>query len=383
MSFTEAKYYIQVQAKRHERMMLEPSEGFEVCDQFLQGMEKEEFYQAYRILHGILKEYYTGAKLHPVEMGLPAYDMEQYRNMSNEARESEMALLWLPSVLYALGCAGRVEEDRLSVDLFSFKQELKNHRQKHLELQIVFLQERGFLFPEWNKGRFPAKLERFTVEYPDHPKVLLVLLAAARKVSAIEHNPAELQRFDLYRISQFPHLHPSLFKDAGNTIEPYDEQYFIDVLECVQEKEFFVEMMRFFHELGMSVAFDGTLQKNRMFDAKGKDTLNYWAYTDYRYGKEAEGALLLRLKLNNPEQYKEEIERLPEEIRTTFETVGCGHCSADCSKRIIYSLGQTKKEACGYFSFLFRAMEAQYAGCYQQLHLLEQDARKSKKGLPL
>lgn len=368
-------YYVQIQAKRHENLMQQVPDDMEVCEEFLEGISKEEFIKGYKDLHGILKNYYKTARIKPESLNLPLYDIEKYRALGSEARDSHTALLWIPTLLYALGNGGELFGDKLKVDIKKFDECLKSHKSKHLPSQMKYLQDSGFTFTNWNGKNFINKSESCIVEYPKNKNVLIVLKAATRKAKKVEENPREPQKFDLYRITQYMHLFPTLFKDNTDTLEEYDDEYMISVLKKPYN-EFLPEFISFMKEQGMTLRYDGTLAKNRFYDEKGKDTLNHIEYTDYRYGIDGEGKLVLRLKLNHPDQYMSYIEELPNEVKKTFKDVFCGHCTENCNRRIVYTIDGEKKESCGCFSFMFWNTDKKYMDYYKKLFLLEKEVRE-------
>jgi hypothetical protein len=352
-------------------------EDFEVCDVYLRGLDKEDFITAFRILHHIFRVYYETAETKPEELGLPCYDIEQYRALGKEPRESEVSLLWLPVVIFAMGNAGVLEDDQLIINIACFKENLKGRKTKHLPYQIQFLQDNGFTFTNFNGKNFSSKEGYFSMEYPDNPDVLAVLKAATEKVNAIEMNPNEPQKFDLYRITQFPHMLETLFADPSGEVIPYDDSYMSRILEAPYG-EFHKEWNQFMKEQGLTIVYEGGFGKNRFLDAKGKDSLNFYEYANYRRGKEAMCKLMLRLKLRNPNRYMDYIETLPEEVKSTFKNVGCGHCMEKCPRRITYTIDGEYKECCGCFGFEFWYTLVEYIEYYKKLFLLEQEVSSKK-----
>jgi len=394
----EATYYVQLQAKRHLALMVDPvGDDFPVCAEWLGALDRREFLAGFRALREVMLDYYRLAWEDPAALALPLVPLEGNRAYDGEARDSEKALLWLSSVLFALGIAGEATGGALSVDQAAFQAALKAHYHKRLPLQIAYLSDHGFVFPEWNGKSFPKKGERFTVEFPDEPAALAVLRAAARKVAAIEGNPAAPQRFDFHRITQFPHLLPSLFADASAVEPAYDDAYFTaalgaarrvaegsgadgDPATAAETVAFYREMMAFFRSRGLEIEYSGDFQKNRLFDARGKDTLNHFEFTDYRYGTRGESRLMLRLKLNHPQAYIGVVESLPSELKGSFEGVWCGHCAEKCGRRVTYTLDGVAKECCGCFGFQFWWTDRKFAPLYQRLFDLEAAARGPATG---
>jgi hypothetical protein len=377
--FENAEYYVQLQAKRHELLMPEQKADFKIDRSFLSGLSENDFHTAYTELFNLIKGFYKDAEERPEEMGLPLYSLEEYRTLGKEARESEFSLLWFSTVLFALGTAGDIIEKKLVVNADKFKDALCSHKHKKLSIQFTYLIRHGFTITEWNGKNLNAKITVFTVQYERNPDIFIVLKAAARKIYSIEKNSTPPQYFDFHRITQFPHFLPELFQEETPMMRDYMDDYFSAVLEREEERQFFRSIINFFREQGLEISYSGDLLKNRLYDKNGKDTLNHIEYTDYRYGKENESGLLLRLKLNNINSYIDYIESLPAEVKESFQNVRCGHCTETCNRRICYELDGERKESCSCFSFLFRNTSNTYLPYYKELFLRERQAETRRR----
>ncbi len=375
--FIEAKYYVQLQAKRHELLMGNEETKFFIHPSFLNGLSESSFHKAYIDLYRIIKKIYTDAKLDPEAMNLPLYKIDEVRAMSNEARESGFSLLWFSSVLFALGLAGTVTDNKLIVNLAGFKAALKNHKHKKLEIQIPYFEKQGFIFTNFDGKKFSTKSDTFTVSFGANPDILTVLCTAARKIDLVEHNKDKPGTFDLYRLTQFQHFQSTLFLDNSETIPDYDDGYVVSVLEHDYDKEYYKEMMGFLREQGLEIRIEPHLLKNRLFTKNGKDSLNHFEYTDYRYGKENESRLFLRLKLNNLNSYIDYIQTLPDDIKMAFKNVGCGHCMEKCPRRLCYTIDGENKEACSCFCFQFWYPNKEYLPYYKELFLKEKAVKEA------
>lgn len=376
--FKEAQYYVQLQAKRHELLMGKEKTDFKIHPSFLGGVSKARFHKAYLDLFRIFKKIYADAKTNPESMNLPLYRIDEIRAMGNEARESSFSLLWFSSVLFALGIAGTITDDKLIVTLTGFKTALKEHKHKKLELQIPYFEKQGFTFTNFDGKKFSTKNETFAVTYTANPDIFTVLCAAARKVSYAEHNKNNPGTFDLHRLTQFIQFQSTLFLDNTDTLPDYDDDYVLSVLEHDNDKEYYKEMMSFFREQELEVKLDPDLLKNRLYTKKNKDSLNYFEYTDYRYGRDNESRLFFRLKLNNLNSYIDYIQTLPSDIKQAFKNVGCGHCMEKCPRRLCYTIDGENKESCSCFSFQFWYPNKEYIPYYKELFLKEKAVKEEQ-----
>lgn len=367
-------YYVQQQARFHLSMMQNIPEDFPVCEEFLNGIDKSEFLKAYRMVKQIFLTHYETAVSNPERYGLVCYSTDEYRVFGNEARESEFSLLWLPVTIFALTNAGIITGSKLVVSYNDFKDNLKGRKFKKLSNQIKFLEDCGFVFTEWNGKNF--KSESFTVEYPNHPNVLKVLKSASDKVRALENNSKAPHKFDFYRITQYPHMLEMLFSSAGGELHPFDDSVFFRILNN-ETAAFLTEWNVFMKEQGLHLTYDDALLKNRYFNQKNKDTLNFIEYASYRRGVEGLCKVMLRLKLNHPGSYMEYIETLPDELKHSFKNVFCGHCTDNCSRRISYTIDGDKKECCGCFGFEFWYLTLDYIDFYKTLFLYERESQSN------
>lgn len=315
----------------------------------------------------------------PEPLGLPLVGLEQARALGSEARESGASLLWLPLTLLSLGqCLTPTPSgDGMRVELSAFQQALRVHKVKRLPAQIRYLTRSGFQCSDWNGKRFSPQTGSLTVLYPDDPAVLPVLAAAGRKLTAAE--AAGGRPADGYRLPQCVHWFGPIFRDDTGEVPAYSPDFFASLL-APEQREAFCALHRFFQDQGLCWHPDEGYQKYRYYTEKGKDTLTFFEYTDYRYGVGNDGRLLLRLKLNKPAAYLPYLEQCPPHIQAVFERpLGCAHCMDRCNRRLTYALRGRTIEGCGCFCFQFfdpRPEDVQYLA---QLYLLEQQARQAEK----
>jgi hypothetical protein len=138
------------------------------------------------------------------------------------------------------------------------------------------------------------------------------------------------------------------------------------------------EIVERFNARGYTLRFETAFLKNRFYNEKGKDSLSYVLYGDYREGREGNERLFLRLKLNQPDRYIGLIEKLPGHLKQPFINVWCGNCAEKCNRKIIYTLAGEPKTACGCFFFTFKEPTTEDLDALMELFDAEQVVRKEK-----
>lgn len=369
------QYYVQTQARRVTRCIHKGPGAGPVSPAYLQGLDTQAFWQAYNTLRDLLLHYYAQAERDPASLALPSHAIDECKNTSPEAREGAAALANLPAALIALGMAGRVEGNVLSVNQAALKATLKTVHGKHLPRQIAWLSDNGFQFPSWMGKAFPRSEERIAVEYPDNADVLVVLVAWGDKLA--KHLETGVKATAMPLLSEFIALEPALFAEDDGILPAMTIDRFERVIDAKDRAaaRAIVDRMA---ERGLTLRFDSLYLKNRFFNEKGKDTLNHLEFGDYRNGRDGNETLSLRLKLNHPDAYIEQVEALPQHLKKQFAEPWCGNCMDNCNRRITYTLEGQPKRACGCFFFAFRSPAVEDLDPLLGLYDAEQVARKAK-----
>jgi len=112
MKTVKDTYYVQQQARRILKCLLKPDySNLKVHSKYLNGINKAQFWEAFGELRRIFESYYTEAVKNPSNLSLPVYEIDKYRNMSNEAREGNTALLDFPKTLFAAGLCAKLNKN--------------------------------------------------------------------------------------------------------------------------------------------------------------------------------------------------------------------------------------------------------------------------------
>lgn len=373
-------YYVQTQARRIMKCIYpENLPNGKVSPEYLRGLEEERFWIACGELRGIFADYYARAEKAPASLNLPLYEIEKYRNTSSEAREGNAALINFPAALLALGECAELSGDTLVADINAFRKSFSDLKCKYLPKQLNILTDYGFTFDGFN-GKTLPKAGTLNVSYPDNSDLLVVLAAAGDKLG--KYMPLYLKQpksgWGLNLLEQFIYLTPAVFADNTENLPPKSLEHMASAIGG-EYRDILFKLAVKFKERGLELHFDTAFLKNRFFNQKGKDTLNHLEYGDYRnIWQDGNEQLFLRLKLNNPDAYIEEIKALPPHLMKTFTDTWCANCAEKCNRRIVYHLDGEEKRACGCFFFAYKNPSEDDVDNLMVLYDLEQKVRAKK-----
>lgn len=372
-------YYIQSQARRILKCIYSESlpKG-RVFTDYLHGIDEKSFWKAYGVLHGIYTDYYSRAEKDPHSMNLPIYEIEKYRSTSKEAREGNAALLNFPGALLALGvCSQFSDESQKSIitDIKNFKKYSAEIKVKYLPKQLNLLLGYGFTIDNFDGKRLPTS-GMLCIEYPDNSDLLIVLLAMGDKFSKYRHAYLSQPKtcYGLSLSEQFIFLIPAIFTDSSEKLAPKSLEHMVNAVGKDKGRILY-KITEEFSNRGLTLQFDTGFVKNRLVDQKGRDSLSYVEYGDYRNIWGGDEQLYLRLKLNNIDAYIDRIEALPPHIYKSFTDIWCANCAEKCNRRIIYHLHGEEKRACGCFFFAYENPNEDDVDILMELYDLEQKAR--------
>ncbi len=373
-------YYVQLQAHRILSCIWSGSyESHNVCPQYLQGLDEDRFWKACARIREIMTDYYTQAETAPAALDLPAFEIEKYRNTTKEARAGNAALLSFPCALLSLGASAVLDGDSMTVDISALRKFFSGIKGKYLPKQLNLLADYGFVFDPFSKTL--PRTGTLRIFYPDNGDVLTVLSAMGDKLT--RYLPCYLSGkpisgFGLGLLEQFIFVTPGLFADNTENLPPKSLEH----MAAVVGKEHAMSLTAIaeeFKKRGLTPEFDTAFLKNRFVDEKGKDSLCYIEYGDYKtIWQDGNEQLFLRLKLNHPDCYMDKIESLPPELFSTFTDVWCAGCAEKCNRRIVYQLGGEEKRACGCFFFSFKNPKPEDLPLLFELYDLEQEVRMDK-----
>ena len=368
-----AIYYVQLQARRiHKCIYPESLPMGKVCMEYLGELNEKCFWKAYHDLRSIFTEYYRQAEKDPASLNFPLFEVDKYRGCSTEGRAGNAALLNFPVALFAIAMCATVIDNTLTVDITELRRKYTDLKGKRLPEQLKHLGDFGFVI-EGFAGKLPRTGE-FVIYYPDNPDLLIILTALGDKLGKyipfFLSQPAGCYCFRLFE--QFIYLTPAIFEDSTERISRKTFEHFASVIE----NDVLPYIVEEFSKRGLTLQIGAEFLKNLFINQKGKDTLNFIEYGDYKsiYPIINE-SLALRLKLNNPDAYMEKIHALPPHLFSAFTVGHCGNCSDKCNRKIRYKLNGEDKCVCGCHAFIFNNPSTDDVALLMELYDLEQNAR--------
>jgi len=343
-----------------------------VCSEYLKSLSDISFWKACGDLRNIFTDYYKQAEKNPALLNLPLFEIEKYRGCSAEGRAGNAALLNFPIAIFAIAMCNVVSNNTCTVDITELRKKYSELKGKNLPQQLKYLGDFGVVIEEFT-GKLPRSGE-FVVHYPDNPDLLVVLTALGDKLKKcipfFLSQPAGCYCFRLFE--QFIYLTPAIFEDSTERISPKTFDHFASVVKN-NVLSFIVEE---FSKRGLTFQIGAEFGKSLFRNQKGKDTLNFIEYGDYKsiYPIINE-SLALRLKLNKPDAYMEKIHALPPHLFSAFTVGHCGNCSDKCNRKIRYKLNGEDKCVCGCHAFIFNNPSIDDVTLLMELYDLEQSVR--------
>jgi hypothetical protein len=371
-------FYVQLQARRIRKCIYPDNLPMgEVCTEYLGGISEKRFQKALSDLRKIFTDYYTQAENDPASLNLPLFEVEKYRGCSTEGRAGISALLNFPIALFAVGMCTVNSDNVLTADISALRKKFTELKGKRLPEQLTLLTDYGLVVDGF-AGKLPRTGE-LTVHYPDNPDLLIVITAIGDKLGRyipyFFSQPAGCYCFRLFE--QFVYLTPAVFTDNTESLLPKTLEHMSNVVE----NDVLLYIVEEFDKRGLTLRVCAEFLKNCFINQKGKETLNFIEYGDYKsmYPVTNE-SLALRLKLNNPNAYIEKVEALPPHLFSAFTDGYCGNCREDCNRRIVYKLNGVDKRVCGCHAFTFNNPSADDVALLMELYDLEQNAKILRKG---
>jgi len=368
-------YYVQTQARRMlNRLHRRNYENTVICPQYLDGIDKSQFWDAFGELHNILELFFTQAIETPAALSLPLFTADKVG--SSEIIKGLHPLLDLPITLFAMGVASIRENNVLIINVDEFKHVSKNLRYKNFSKAMNWLVGNGFTITEWNGKGFNNTNDTFVLDYPDNPSLLVVLSVIGRKLRLHMQTKIFMKKtrraHNAWGLSQFVFLDPNIYADDSGELPPVSLEHLLDIAG-ESHRDIICTIADKFTQRGFMIQSTITPHDSivcEICDKKGKSTLNHIRFD--------EDNIALRLKLNHPDKYIGIVENLPSHLKDRFEKIWCQNCAETCSRKIKYTLHGTNKIACGCEVFVFRNPTINDLDLFMELFDAEQSARAKK-----
>ena len=359
------KYHCQHQAESFARGIVSVPVEYP-----LQAGLPQDFPASFSRLCEIAKTVYTDMAEQPEAYGLMLVDIASQD--TNIARESYRTLHRFCDLLANLSRCGSLENHQLIVDVEAFRQSVKKGTGlvsgpvPKYELFFTQLIDFGFVISGFSGVPFNKKVESFTVEYPDCPKVIdaMKIYCDCWRISqkeGVKIWPKEFHhhfyRFD-YKITADREKIPMMqwIKDEADYFGYTPEQKAFAVM-------FYEYSLRY-----RDVKFDGD------YTLKGKRIARIHTEGYIAMGN---AQVYLHIRLRELNKYMLEIEGLPDELREMFAKDSCQHCryqgatEEQCKFRIHWSFDGEAHEGCSHACFYFSEFALEYVPMYWRLMEME------------
>jgi len=334
----------------------------------------DDFIEHFTKLWALMKDMFLDMAKQPEAYGmvLADYALQGAGSQSKESgliRKSRNSVNRLPDTLFRLSQSGEVHNHQLHVSLPVFKDGIKQAEGNGVspvpkyELILSRLVDFGFTISGFSGKPFAKTVDSFTVEYPDYPELMDTLKLYCNcwyktRLSQLALKDRSSLAFKGKPILQYyNHMRFDFRFTADQDKIPMSEwiEYELQSQGCGEEKiAFYVA----FYEYSLKykdVKYDG----------------NYF-YKSKRIVKHD-----FLIKLNNPDNYMDEIMAMPECIRNQFAKSYCSHCNFQgaseeyCKYRLRWTYDNVPHEGCAFQCFWFNDTDSTLVPHYWRLLELE------------
>jgi hypothetical protein len=230
------QYWVSHFAERRKDQLIKIPHDYTIHKDFMLLAGQGEIRNAFSQLHALYAQISEDIITSPEEFGMPLYAKDEYRNFSQQCRDSEQAAsrpFMLMALLFSCSddCAGSIV---VSIERFkSIKPRPANSRsfsEKVTNAQFLFkkLTEYGFVFE--GLKNYKTSNQDIVIHYPDKPLLLRLWKMLADKA------------FNIDQISGFISCSYRLLQDDMHTKAYSDFEWLIDTFPLQEEKDFVCKM---------------------------------------------------------------------------------------------------------------------------------------------
>ena len=343
------KYDVQQIARNYMRNLPDGTETFKVHPMYLQGLLEEEFKDGYNALIQLKRDIYTGVITNPKDFGMPLIPIGSFHDYP----KSHSKFLRVPRLLYAIGLVGVLGADMtLYVNGQEFLEAAK---------QLLITGTLDLLHQFTDYGFEIAGLsdkinsnDELIFSYPDC-RALTVVLSSMAKACAPDTSRGAMYTNKGYFHVMSPHLFE--FETPKNINCGIEYLY-----RCLNDQN--RETAKALHDLitskghKLKTQLGGLMRNNWTFTYTGKKSKRVLMFLQTRQDN-----LIIKLNLENIDEYKNEIMQIPEHIREHIRNNGhkcdrTDRCLPKCMGGIVYSLDDVEYFTCRVSAFLFYNISA-------------------------
>ncbi len=336
------QYYINHWAKVRRDELVDIPDEIEIHNDFLKILTKEEFEAAFRAIWDMFYQIYDDIAKHPEDFSMPLVRPEDFHYGSSQARQSRKAA-WRPiDLIYYMALCGVMDGSQLHVNVSKFNQ-VNTVKQIHTLLKPLY--DYGFAFGGLKNNKIPKYADSFSIEYPDHPNVLLVLHLVAMKVTNVHRNDLS-SRFT----NDFVAWNYRILKDDFNTIAYGDGvEYVGDKMHTQSEQEFVNGFDKLMEVQGYYCAKDSWNEGPALCYYDKENTMLTRGPYVFRVIS-WKSKLRMYLRIRNANNCLDYLKQCPESVKEMFlnSDPGCANrFNGCCNKGVAYVLDGKDYWRCG------------------------------------
>ena len=238
-------YWVSHFAKRRQDELIQISQDYTIHPDFTLLTDEGEIRAAFSQIHTLYFQIFKGISESPDEFGMPLYSKEEYRNFSQQCRDSEQATFRPFVLLYNLLACGDISDQSITISIKKFKAikprptHTRTFSEKIANAHYLFekLTDYGFIFEGLKNNKTTD--EDIVISYPDNPLLLHLWKTLADKTKNINC------------MIDFLHCSFRLLQDDVHTKGYSDLVGFIDTFPMEVEKEFVYKMDEALTSMGL------------------------------------------------------------------------------------------------------------------------------------
>jgi len=313
--FMKDNYWVSHFAKRRQDELNQLPSNYIIHPDFTRLADKDEIRAAFSQIHTLCYQIFEGIAEVPEEFGMPLYSKEEYRNFSQQCRDSEQATFRPFVLLYNIFTCGDANDQLIIVPIEKFKAikprptHSRTFSEKIPNMHRLFekLTDYGFVF-EGLKSNIPTDKD-IVISYPDNALLLHLWKMLADKAKNING------------MIDFLHCSFRLLQDDMHTKGYSDLTNFIDTFPMESEKKFIHEMDETLLSMGLLRGEPGYYyrtessmkqRKPHSFRILNVNKWNPW-YTEIKPEKVEVG-----LRIRNVYKCMEYLKTCPESVKRIF-----------------------------------------------------------------
>lgn len=332
------KYWIERWSQLRQKELKAYPNEFPIHDVYTTTCTKEELKRGFVELYEIFTRCYEDILTDPVDMLLPAYDMNEYGYFSKEARTSREESYKYAKVFYALGYSGELKPNgELFIPSNKLKEQCKALKITNIGAFLNKLGNYGFTADGLVNGKIKSNTD-IIISYPDNRNVITALHVLAVKANITD------------RFADFCRLNYKLLESDWSMIEYGNGvDYVSDVLTSEQDRE------------AAQLIHDALIKRNYFYNFQswneGPQIRYYKKESDMKRNTNAsfwlasmDTELRLYFRIANMDKAIEFIKSCPESVINNFlvSDSGCANrLSGKCASGISYQLGGKTIWRCG------------------------------------